>query len=241
MAGSLPEGMSRPPADLEISSGQVHVWTLNIEGEKRAWERLLSSEEVATAGRLSGPLQQRFRNSRGALRLLLGRYLRLDPASIEFSVGPTGKLFLADGQLGFNLAHSSDMVVIAIGRDCEVGVDVEKLEAPANSAELAARFFSAEEVEVLSGMTQAMYGRTFLTMWVRKEAALKAEGTGIGRGLLLPVPHLSPTHGAEVTLRTGDNKHRSFYLYDINAGSCFVAALAVSCRPGQIVERVIGD
>lgn len=241
MASSLPEGMSRPPPDFEISSGQIHVWTLNTAGEKRAWDRLLSSEEAATAGRLSGPLQLRFKNRRGALRLLLGRYLRLNPASIEFSVGPNGKLFLAGGQLGFNLAHSKDMVVIAVGRDCEVGVDVENLEAPANSAELVARFFSAEEVEALSSMTPAMYGRTFLTMWVRKEAALKADGTGIGGGLLLPVPHLSPTHGAEVTLRTGENKHRSFYLYDINAGSCFVAALAVSCKPDRIVERVIGD
>ena len=133
------------------------------------------------------------------------------------------------------------MVVIAVGRDCEVGVDVEKLEAPANSAKLAARFFSTEEVELLSGMTQAMYGRTFLTMWVRKEAALKAEGTGIGGGLLLPVPHLSPTHGAEVTLRAGENRNCSFYLYDINAGSCFVAALAVSCKPSRIVEQVIRD
>lgn len=232
--------MSGSLLDLELSSRQVHVWTWNTAGE-RAWAPLLSSDEAAIADRLSGPVRLRFERCRGALRLLLGRYLRIDPASIVFSVGQNGKLFLAGGQLSFNLAHSRGMVVIAVGRDCEVGVDLEKLETPANSAEIAARFFSSEESEALSGLCPPMHGRTFLTMWVRKEAALKADGRGIGEGLELPVPHLNPMHGVEVRLGAEDGKHRSFYLYDIDAGSRFVAALAVSCRPELIAERVIRD
>jgi 4'-phosphopantetheinyl transferase len=241
LADSLFNEVSRSAPDFEIPSGEVHVWILNTGGQERAWDRLLSSEEAATAGRLSTPHQLRFKNCRGALRLLLGRYLRLNPTSIEFSIGPNGKLFLAGGQLGFNVAHSRDVAVIALGQDCEVGVDVEGFEAPANCAQLAAQFFRPEEIDVLSRVSPAMYGRTFLTMWVRKEATLKAEGTGIGDGLVVSVPHLTPMRGAEVRLGTGENEHRSFYIYDINPGNCFVAALAASRKVDRIVMRVMED
>jgi 4'-phosphopantetheinyl transferase len=240
LGGSLPEGTSRPLPYFQLASGQVHVWSMNIANETRPSDRLLASEEISAADRLVDPLKLRFRNARGILRLLLGRYLRLDPASLKFTAGPNGKPFLADGRLGFNVAHTEGMTVIAVGRDCEVGVDVEKLEAPPNSPALAEQFFSAEDVRALSGMTPAMYGRAFLTMWVRKEAVLKAEGTGIGDGLLLPVPRLGSAHGTEIDVGR-DDKPRSFYLHDIDVGRYFVGALAVSCKPNRIVEQVIVD
>jgi phosphopantetheinyl transferase len=84
-----------------------------------------------------------------------------------------------------------------------------------------------------------MQSSAFLTMWVRKEAALKAEGTGIGNGLLVPVAHLTRADGAEVRLRTGENEHRSFYIYDVNPGNNCIAALAVSRKADRIVERVM--
>jgi len=241
LAGLLFNEVSQSPPDLEIPPGEVHVWTLNTASEKRAWDRLLSSAEAATADRLSSLYQRRFKNRRAALRLLLGRYLRLNPTSIEFVVGPNGKPYLAGGQLGFSITHSGDIALIGVGRDCEVGVDVEKLETLADSARLAAQFFTEEETEALSRLGPSMQSSAFLTMWVRKEAALKAEGTGIGNGLLVPAPHLTPADGAEVRLRTGENEHRSFYIYDVNPGNNCIAALAVSRKADRIVERVMED
>ena len=176
MAGLLFNEVSQSPPDLEIPPGEVHVWTLNTASEKRAWDRLLSSAEAATADRLSSLYQRRFKSRRAAVRLLLGRYLRLNPTSIEFVLGPNGKPYLAGGQLGFSITHSGDIALIGVGRDCEVGVDVEKLETLADSARLAAQFFTEQETEALSRLGPSMQSSAFLTMWVRKEAALKAEG-----------------------------------------------------------------
>jgi 4'-phosphopantetheinyl transferase len=233
--------IERLPPDFEIPPEEIHVWILNTAGQKRAWDRLLSPDEATAANRLSSPYQLRFKNRRGALRLLLSRYLRLNPTSVEFVVGPNGKPYVAGGQFAFNVSHTGDLALIAVGRGCDIGVDLERLETITDSTQLAAQFFREEEIEALSRASPTTLSSMFLTMWVRKEAVLKAEGIGIGSGLKVLVPHLTLTHAAKVELKTGEIEQRSFYIYDINPTPSFVGALAVSRRASRIVERIFED
>jgi 4'-phosphopantetheinyl transferase len=98
--------------------------------------------------------RQRWTAARWALRRVLGRYLDRDPAGIELSLGERGKPMLAERgtSLRFNLSHSGDLAMIAIGEGREVGVDVQLI------GPRPARFY----VE-----------------WTRREAVAKCHGVGL--------------------------------------------------------------
>ena len=94
----------------------------------------LSPDERERAARLKVPdVAHRFRSGRALLRGLLGTYLALPPDSLRFRYNHHGKPAL-DGQNGpdglcFNLSHSGDLLVVALGRGREIGVDVEQVRA----------------------------------------------------------------------------------------------------------------
>ena len=51
--------------------------------------------------------------------------------------------------LRFNVSHSQGLAAIAIARDREVGIDIEHFQTAFAWEEIAASFFSAQEVNVL--------------------------------------------------------------------------------------------
>jgi 4'-phosphopantetheinyl transferase len=71
--------------------------------------------------------------------------------------------------------------MIGIG-SARVGVDIEALPTRAAAAEVAERLHPEERLEVLSA-APARQAEIFARVWTRKEAYLKALGTGIGHGL----------------------------------------------------------
>ena len=231
-----PEKRSR--GGFALSGGDVHVWTFNTAVEGRAWNHLLSCDEAETARRLTDRNQLRFRNGRGALRLILGSYLLEDPASLEFSRSPHGKPCLASRELGFSISHSKDVVAIAVALSCEIGIDIEELRKIDNLRSIADHFFEAEEIDAISRTAPAMIDRVFLGIWTRKEAVLKAAGIGIADGLPVAVPVQDALKGIGVNLERPEGRRR-FYLYDLPVEPRFVGALA-ACNPvTSIVERTL--
>lgn len=112
------------------------------------------------------------------IRRSLGAELLLIHALIEkgidiplnFRQNEYGKPCFEDNSgWNFNLAHAGKVAVCAIA-ETEVGVDVEKTDR--KSERIADRYFSAEEKNF-----------RFSYIWTRKEALVKAEGTGISLGL----------------------------------------------------------
>ena len=81
----------------------------------------------------------------------------------------------------FNLAHSAGLVVCALARGREVGVDVEDLQRAGSSIRtLVDRYCSPAEVRTTSTRRATDGWRDrFLTYWTLKEAYLKARGLGI--------------------------------------------------------------
>lgn len=81
------------------------------------------------------------------------------------------------GSVGFSLAHTGDLCVVAVARG-RVGVDVERKGREVGDVErMAGRWFSEREREWVGGD-----GERFLRTWTRKEAFVKATGSGVGRG-----------------------------------------------------------
>jgi 4'-phosphopantetheinyl transferase len=116
-----------------------------------------------------------------ALRDRLARCLGLRPADLRFETGPQGKPSLVGpGAVGhFNLSHSADLALIGWCEDLEVGVDLEVLRPVADAQSLAATVFGPGEQQALHGWDGPERDRAFLRGWTRKEACLKALGTGL--------------------------------------------------------------
>lgn len=128
---------------------------------------------------------RRFARGRAALRLLLGAWISCDPRELVLGANGDGKPVLAGelpagGALHFNLSHAGDLAVIAIDDRSPVGVDLVAVQARLPIDTVAPRFFSATERAVLaSAPDEATRRERFARLWVRKEAWLKALGTGI--------------------------------------------------------------
>ena len=60
-----------------------------------------------------------------ALRIVLGERLGVAPTDVAFALSEHGKPELPGSRVRFNLAHSGERALIAVG-DVEVGVDLER-------------------------------------------------------------------------------------------------------------------
>jgi 4'-phosphopantetheinyl transferase len=126
--------------------------------------------------------RRRFTAARGLLRETLAAELGGDPAALRFEYGPRGKPRLAAGSddgLRFNVSHSGELLLIALARGAELGVDVEAVRPDIDHAAIARRFFSACEQAALLALPDPLRARGFFAIWTRKEAYVKLLGGGL--------------------------------------------------------------
>lgn len=138
-----------PPALWKLGAHEAHVWAATLANSPErisCCSKTLSPDEMERAACYHFDRdRRRFIAGRGALRAILGRYLGQEPARLKFDYSARGKPALAgcagDKMLQFNLAHSDDLMLLAVTRVSAIGVDVERLR-PLNEAEnIAERFF----------------------------------------------------------------------------------------------------
>jgi 4'-phosphopantetheinyl transferase len=176
-----------PPAaaQTELSVEAAHVWAVPLDSSPIAepW-CLLSPDECQRAERFRfDEPRRRFVISRAALRMLLGEHLGVPPEDVALDCDANGKPRLLDQMnrdaLRFNLAHSGNLAVVAIARDCEVGIDIEQLRAVSHWEQISRRYFHEAEVVEIFGAACELRGAAFLRCWTAKEAVLKAIGMGL--------------------------------------------------------------
>jgi len=189
--------LSRAP---ELSGTDVHVWAvaLRVGAERLAALRaLLAPDEVAKAERIVVPgKREQSVVARGALRELLACYTGVAPERLAFAYEEKGRPYLADASLrtAFNVSHSGDVALVAVTREGELGVDVERLDPKVDLLGIGARFFSPREHAQLASVDGDARLVAFFRCWTRKEAYLKARGAGLSL----------PLDGFDVTLLDGD-------------------------------------
>ena len=99
------------------------------------------------------------------------------PLFFSYEYGDLGKPQIVNFPKKFNLSHSGDYVVCAVG-DGDVGVDIQKW-VPYKER-TAERFFAPAEWKLLQGMPGPQRTELFYRLWSRKEAYGKYTGQGIG-------------------------------------------------------------
>lgn len=91
-----------------------------------------------------------------------------------------GKPYLANSTLQFNFSHSPHWFALSwrVGHE-PVGVDIEDLGRRPSFAALAERYFHPAEKTHWQAADPAESAATWLEIWTRKEAVLKAHGLGL--------------------------------------------------------------
>ena len=237
LKGSVsPFSWSLPPSTLELSGNEVHVWLAELDPPAAGMQQMaqcLSENELLRAGRFHFKRDRvRFIVRRSVLRMILGRYLHIEPNRVQFSYGPYGKPYLeetvGDGTLQFNLGHSNDIALYAFTRCRAIGVDIEYLRALPDTDQIIARFFTADEIATLNALPVSQRRQAFFNCWTRKEAYIKAIGKGLSQPLDQFEVSLAPGEPARLLNVEGAPKEAS--RWSLNAWTPapgYVAALAV--------------
>lgn len=231
-----------PPAGLTLPGDEVHVWRASLDLPASRVQELaqaLSADERTRASRFRFERdRRRFIASHGILRAILGRYLDVEPARLQFCHGPYGKPALAETPNGstlcFNMSHSHEFALYAITRNGEVGVDLENIRPVPDAEQIARRFFSGRENAAFQAVPTDLKHKVFFTCWVRKEAYVKARGDGLSLPLDQFDVSLTPGEPARLLDTRFDSQEASRWsLYDVTPGPGYVAAVAVQgpdCR-----------
>jgi 4'-phosphopantetheinyl transferase len=168
---------------MDLPANEVHVWQASLDVESRPPEAFsLSDEEERRAERQFTPtLRSRFVSSRWILRRVLAGYLGARPEDLEFGAGVHGKpsLDAPATDLRFNLSHSGPCWALAVGRERELGIDVERTTRKVDINGVSRRMFAASELESLRGLEGREKIDAFFRCWTSREAIVKGMGQGM--------------------------------------------------------------
>lgn len=179
-----------PAAGFTRRASVLDVWEIDLAKPISESDRnLLNTEETAKADRIIvEPKRRQSYRARADLRRILGLYLDADPRGLSFCYGEHGKPALlceVDGAappLSFNLTHSGRVALVAVVFErptLQLGVDVEEARPGREFVSIAESFFAPDEVAVFRRLPVTEHTAAFYRAWTRKEAYLKAIGTGL--------------------------------------------------------------
>ena len=198
-----------PPGTAELASDDVEVWLFRQQlGRQLGHEgpRHLSTDEIGRMESMAAVPGRQFAGTRIVTRRLLSAYLGARPRDVEIRLAPRGKPHLAgehaETGIRFNVSHSADWAVVAIGRS-RLGIDIETHRRPRDVDRLAERFFTSGEALALRRVPREQRQFAFLACWTRKEAYSKALGDGIAMTLKSFETAVTPTRGAVLLTTDG--------------------------------------
>jgi len=141
----------------------------------------------------------------------------------------------AGGDLEHSVAHSGDLVVVAVAR-APVGVDIEQLDGRAHPLGrdgdprgLARLVLADAERSALAAVHLSGRARQFLVAWTRKEAVTKATGDGL-RASFSDVVVAADAGPPRLVSWPYPQAAESVSLHDLEVHTGYVAALAVIGR-----------
>ncbi|AZA54602.1 4'-phosphopantetheinyl transferase family protein [Chryseobacterium sp. G0201] len=107
----------------------------------------------------------------------LSNYYYINETNIHLSTD--NKPFLKEQNIHFNISHSNNLVVCAIG-DFPIGIDVEFLDEKIDYLDFQSQMTIVEFYEIHHSRDKT---KSLFTYWTKKEAVIKADG----RGLQIPL------------------------------------------------------
>ncbi|MBD8525889.1 4'-phosphopantetheinyl transferase family protein [Pseudomarimonas arenosa] len=172
-----------------LGNNDVHLWTWHYTqfdpATLLAYRSLLTEDERQQIGRFRFENDQiRYLVTRAMLRTTLSRYADLPPSEWRFDYNPYGQPRISSRLPGadwlqFNLSHTKSLIVLAVARHTQLGVDVENFVSRPAPLDIASHFFAADEADQLARLPPEAQQRQFYEYWTLKESYIKARGMGL--------------------------------------------------------------
>ena len=175
---------------MELTSHRVHLFFSfpeQISDRKllRRYESLLSDAESAQMARFyyAGHRHQ-YLVTRALIRSSLSTFFPVDPATWKFTAGAYGKPDIEHPEvevpLRFNISHTQGLIVCAIVRGYDIGVDTEDTERSTRTdLDSLASYFSPQEIDEIRNLPASRQKQRFFDYWTLKESYIKARGLGL--------------------------------------------------------------
>ena len=223
---------------------EVDIWTVRLVATHDCVDDLfltLSNDEKIRARAFQFEKhRQSFIIARGLLRAILAWYIELPAERVSFQYGRQGKPELCtmfEQNLRFNIAHSEGCVIFAFARGCEVGVDVELVRELPDLELVAEQFFAPVERADLLSVPPEKRAEAFFNCWTRKEAYLKATGTGLSVPLSGFRVSLIPGRPATFVTLPDNFEISQWSLFHLVPMDRYIGAVAIPSRFYDLEER----
>jgi len=200
---------------LKLAYGEVHLW----RGRRCVKSNLLT-------------------DSRRLIHSVLSNYLPEDNLNIKKTgLGkPMIDTAFGSSPIRFSLSHCHELVVMAVAKECEVGVDCEYIHRKSNLNALSEYYLSNEEKKRFNEITHPFKKRKrFYEYWTLKEAYLKALGYGLHYPLKkidFQIESCPATQRVNPNIQINDrasqyvhNNHSEFGLYSLGDHQVAIATL----------------
>lgn len=214
-----------------MATDTIDIWHGQAADEDGCYPRywlLLDQDEQSHAEKMKNTvLRHRYIEVHGRLRQLLAQRLNQAPEQITIKKTAFGKPYLADHpELVFNLSHTGNVFLVAMGENCRLGVDLEYNQRRADFSALVNKCFAEEEITYWNRLPEAQKQIAFYRFWTRKEAFVKAVGRGLALGLKQCA--VNPEQPTELlSIPAGCGPAETWRLLDIDLGPDFCGALAI--------------
>jgi 4'-phosphopantetheinyl transferase len=179
---------------MALTAHPIHLFCcyyleINAPGLLNSYRALLTEPERATQTRFHFARDRhRYLVTRALVRTMLSRYVDIGPQDWTFTANRYGRPQIANdhpdvGGLSFNISHTNGLIVLAVTRERNLGVDTESLRARQPALDIADRCFAPREVASLRALPESRRDRRFFEYWTLKESYIKAHGMGLSLAL----------------------------------------------------------
>lgn len=173
----------------QLNENEVQIWNLSVKALKDikifnlALGLLNSTEQKKYHSYLNTQSKAEFLAARFLVRSVLSRICPdVHPKDWVFQTDFFGKPFIAYPEdkrfLNFNISHSNGEIIMAIGKNLHLGVDIEKINHQKSWQLVAEDQFSISENEELNQLPKHFRSERFFDLWTLKEAFIKGLGLG---------------------------------------------------------------
>lgn len=228
-----------------IQGDTVHIWHLNLNGLQKNSQELTSfltnDEKERHSGYAFDIDGELFARRRYFLKSVLALYLGINVNQVCLSEHKGGKPFLGHNaykcDITFNISHSGEHFVVAIGKENPVGVDVEKINTIAEIDAISKMIMTVVEYRRFCRLDENQKLQIFYQLWTRKESVVKA----LGAGLSYPIQELDVSNFTSgehtVFLNNADNDACIWHVYDIDLCDTHSCALTTQNNIDHIIIK----
>jgi len=219
------------PQDLLV----VFIDFEKILSKPELFENLIAElypDEVERLHGIKAPkVKNQFIITRGLLRKILSEQLPAN-SNLNFLYTEQGKPYLTDKNIQFSISHTDNAGVLALSRSGAHGIDIEYIDRKVEYFSLAEIVFSKDEKLYLKASEDL--GQAFFTCWTRKEAFVKAEGSGLN----IDLKTLALTDAQGELIKTYSYQDKNWFNYELPVYDHYLLALTASVDDCNVKLRV---